>query len=709
MLAQLSADPYLREDMRTLSSQSIFAIPEEDAYGSYANDADDDYGEYQESEPQRLSALNRRMAFDKMHRERVAKQKMVHKRTNSHARASMNSVLQHGLHDRQRSVPAMHMQPRATSASRHRVQPPVQLPMIHQSHPNLYHHYSEPSAIVADDSMQSMFGMASPIPNHFAADPSFDSFAHSPNAIMDGLDPFTGPGSHLYSPSAAAAGKSHIDWNSTTVLPPLPTLQAMMPPHMGMSAATSNMRTAPFSSSKQNSMFGGVPAPVHGGPNYSLTNALQSLQTSKEASRLQKLEKLAEMTEGIEFSKTDLTQARKALEFEADFGALSSVPTNPDDGLSQVFMRLQKLGAQSTASNPPRPSVVAASPHAKGAEKEKEQQPSHMMIDIPSVEHPSFEIPSTSPQTSVQNNNRHSPVHKEAVAAPEKHGTESTSIKLTTVPKASATPHDKASARSLKNENQASHGDKTPPPAVLDPVPLQSTAIDLAAVTKSPPAVQEKSSVPDVQSDNRSNPIEKESAGGLKLEMPPKPPTPRVVTKGTKDVPTVAQKTSDAKSLTAPATATTSADTQEPAISGTVDNQSSLKPVAQTGESSASSDGQQSEVMRENIKKIFSKARHNKPKDVEELLDQGVSPDARDAFGNTLLIIASQNGHKPIMKLLIKRSCDLNAQNNKGQTPLHFCFAYGYTDLGEWLVSKGANDQIRNMYGLTCYEGLGPR
>eukprot|EP01028_Stygiella_incarcerata_P011069 TRINITY_DN607_c0_g1_i1.p2 TRINITY_DN607_c0_g1~~TRINITY_DN607_c0_g1_i1.p2 ORF type:complete len:395 (+),score=125.73 TRINITY_DN607_c0_g1_i1:1694-2878(+) len=109
------------------------------------------------------------------------------------------------------------------------------------------------------------------------------------------------------------------------------------------------------------------------------------------------------------------------------------------------------------------------------------------------------------------------------------------------------------------------------------------------------------------------------------------------------------------------------------------------------------------------VKGLFSKARHNKTEDAEAILDKGISIDTRDSFGNTILIIAAQNGHKAMMKLCLRKKADINAQNKKGQTPLHFAFAYGYSDLGEWLLSKGADDTIRNMSGLTCYEGLGPR
>ncbi len=32
---------------------------------------------------------------------------------------------------------------------------------------------------------------------------------------------------------------------------------------------------------------------------------------------------------------------------------------------------------------------------------------------------------------------------------------------------------------------------------------------------------------------------------------------------------------------------------------------------------------------------------------------------------------------------LLRRGATLNTQNHKGHTPLHFCFTYGFTDLGE--------------------------
>lgn len=75
-------------------------------------------------------------------------------------------------------------------------------------------------------------------------------------------------------------------------------------------------------------------------------------------------------------------------------------------------------------------------------------------------------------------------------------------------------------------------------------------------------------------------------------------------------------------------------------------------------------------------------------------------------YKNTLLHIACQNGNKLMTKTCLRNGADLNCQNSRGNTPLHFCYAYGYSALGDYLVSKGANDGLCNVDGLTCYEGL---
>ena len=72
--------------------------------------------------------------------------------------------------------------------------------------------------------------------------------------------------------------------------------------------------------------------------------------------------------------------------------------------------------------------------------------------------------------------------------------------------------------------------------------------------------------------------------------------------------------------------------------------------------------------------------------------------------GNTLLHVACQNGNKRAIKCCLRQGADLNAQNNHGNTPMHFLIMYGYYELSEYVKTKGADDSILNRDGLTCYE-----
>ena len=64
--------------------------------------------------------------------------------------------------------------------------------------------------------------------------------------------------------------------------------------------------------------------------------------------------------------------------------------------------------------------------------------------------------------------------------------------------------------------------------------------------------------------------------------------------------------------------------------------------------------------------------------------------------------IARQNGNKRLLKMLLRSHAAIDAANKNGNTGQHFCFMYAYYGLGEYLISKGANDTIRNELGQTC-------
>lgn len=81
-----------------------------------------------------------------------------------------------------------------------------------------------------------------------------------------------------------------------------------------------------------------------------------------------------------------------------------------------------------------------------------------------------------------------------------------------------------------------------------------------------------------------------------------------------------------------------------------------------------------------------------------------------DDKGNTLLLIACQNGRTKLAQLLCKKGANPNHQNSAGNTAMHYSMAYQFHELAAWLADpeKGcADDTILNSSNLGPYDGLG--
>lgn len=108
------------------------------------------------------------------------------------------------------------------------------------------------------------------------------------------------------------------------------------------------------------------------------------------------------------------------------------------------------------------------------------------------------------------------------------------------------------------------------------------------------------------------------------------------------------------------------------------------------------------------IDTVFSQARHGRIKRLESSIDLGFDINAEDERGNTALIVAVQNNQRNLIDFLIRRGSNVNHKNCNGNTPLHFAFSYDKSGLiAEFLIESGGDDTIENLYGLTCYDGLG--
>ena len=82
------------------------------------------------------------------------------------------------------------------------------------------------------------------------------------------------------------------------------------------------------------------------------------------------------------------------------------------------------------------------------------------------------------------------------------------------------------------------------------------------------------------------------------------------------------------------------------------------------------------------------------------LLKGGLQVDARDAKGNTLLMLASYHGKTEVVKLLLKSGASVDLRNDKGQTPLGGVAFKGYVEIATLLLDAGA-DPLADQGGST--------
>jgi len=125
--------------------------------------------------------------------------------------------------------------------------------------------------------------------------------------------------------------------------------------------------------------------------------------------------------------------------------------------------------------------------------------------------------------------------------------------------------------------------------------------------------------------------------------------------------------------------------------------------LAQSGKTTSTADDHF--VALEN--RAFVRCKLGNTDGVEECLDQEVAVENRDEHGNTLVIIAAQQNNKKMLKMLLRRGADINAQNSMGNAAIHYTHEYKFDALAQYILDKGGDDTLLNMKGLTCYEGVG--
>lgn len=134
-----------------------------------------------------------------------------------------------------------------------------------------------------------------------------------------------------------------------------------------------------------------------------------------------------------------------------------------------------------------------------------------------------------------------------------------------------------------------------------------------------------------------------------------------------------------------------------------------IEVADQDGQAALEAEASEAQRLRALFEELSSFVRHNKYGEIEKAMDEpdyNLPIDFQDDGGNTLLHVAAQNGRKREAKLLLRKGATINKQNLAGQTVLHYANGYGFTELFDYFISKGADDSIKNADNLTCYEGI---
>ena len=83
------------------------------------------------------------------------------------------------------------------------------------------------------------------------------------------------------------------------------------------------------------------------------------------------------------------------------------------------------------------------------------------------------------------------------------------------------------------------------------------------------------------------------------------------------------------------------------------------------------------------------------------LLDRGADVNAVNDLGGTALQIAAWHGHAEIVRLLLERGADINRQSNTGWTALHAAARQGHEEVVRILLQQGADRNLVTQDGQT--------
>ena len=105
-------------------------------------------------------------------------------------------------------------------------------------------------------------------------------------------------------------------------------------------------------------------------------------------------------------------------------------------------------------------------------------------------------------------------------------------------------------------------------------------------------------------------------------------------------------------------------------------------------------------TINNNIKLIRSSMFGNREAVRRQLEQDGIDVNAKNSEGYTALILASSNGHKEIVEMLLEKGADVNAKDSDGWTALMWASRNGHTETVTILLEEGADVNAKDNYFL---------
>lgn len=98
---------------------------------------------------------------------------------------------------------------------------------------------------------------------------------------------------------------------------------------------------------------------------------------------------------------------------------------------------------------------------------------------------------------------------------------------------------------------------------------------------------------------------------------------------------------------------------------------------------------------------LLEASRKGDIREVKEILEKGLDPNAKDEEGSSALHLALIGLHREVAIYLLKKGADPNLKDNEGWTPLHIASFHKNESMAKLLLKHGADPNAVDIYGRT--------